>query len=193
MRVSGRAQWGRGAVDWGGEGGHWSHLPPVTLILGGLSLQLLEARPSERLRPGHGGGSSRPYPLDPVVRDKGPGPRALQKRISAKMEGSVASIAFIKRGNSTVRLGRHTRRLRESESLSRILRKFELLLLQEGGPLQGPKLGSYLALGSELSEETPALTKQEILLGKGARVESSRARESRRTALPCGSQYWVFW
>ena len=30
------------------------------------------------------------------------------------------------------------------------------------------------------------LTKQEILLGKGARVESRRGRESRRTALPCG-------
>ena len=31
------------------------------------------------------------------------------------------------------------------------------------------------------------LTKQEILLGKGTRVESSRVREPRRTALPCGS------
>ena len=30
------------------------------------------------------------------------------------------------------------------------------------------------------------LTKQEILLGKGAWVESSRVRESRRTALPSG-------
>ena len=30
------------------------------------------------------------------------------------------------------------------------------------------------------------LTKQEILLGKGTRVESSRVREPRRTALPCG-------
>ena len=28
------------------------------------------------------------------------------------------------------------------------------------------------------------LTKQEILLGKGTRVESSRVREPRRTALP---------
>ena len=31
------------------------------------------------------------------------------------------------------------------------------------------------------------LTKQEILLGKGTRVESSRVREPRRTALPRGS------
>ena len=30
------------------------------------------------------------------------------------------------------------------------------------------------------------LTKPEILLGKGTRVESSRVRESRRTALPHG-------
>ena len=35
------------------------------------------------------------------------------------------------------------------------------------------------------------LTKQEILLGKGTQVESSRVREPRRTALPCGSQSWV--
>ena len=30
------------------------------------------------------------------------------------------------------------------------------------------------------------LTKQETLLGKGARAESSRVREPRRTVLPCG-------
>ena len=34
-------------------------------------------------------------------------------------------------------------------------------------PFQGPKLGSCLTLGNELSEETHVLTKQEILLGKG--------------------------
>ena len=38
--------------------------------------------------------------------------------------------------------------------------------------------------GIELSEETHGLTKQEALLGRGARVESSRVREPRRTALP---------
>ena len=43
-------------------------------------------------------------------------------------------------------------------------------------PFQGPKLGSCLTLGNELSEETHVLTKQEILLGKGTRVESSRVR-----------------
>ena len=36
------------------------------------------------------------------------------------------------------------------------------------------------------------LTKQEILLGKGTRVESSRVREPRRTALP-GSKSQVLW
>ena len=50
-------------------------------------------------------------------------------------------------------------------------------------PFQGPKLGSCLTLRNELSEETHVLTKQEILLGKGTRVESSRVREPRRTAL----------
>ena len=32
------------------------------------------------------------------------------------------------------------------------------------------------------------LTKQEILLGKGTRVENSRMREPRRTALPVGTR-----
>ena len=59
---------------------------------------------------------------------------------------------------------------------------------RKGDPFQGPKLGSCLTLGNELSKETHLLTKQEILLGKGTRVESSRVREPRRTALPHGSQ-----
>ena len=36
------------------------------------------------------------------------------------------------------------------------------------------------------------LTKQEILLGKGTGVESSRVRESRRTALPRGLQFGFY-
>ena len=51
-------------------------------------------------------------------------------------------------------------------------------------PFQGPKLGSCPTLGNELFEKTHVLAKQEILLGKGAWVESRRAREPRRTALP---------
>ena len=58
---------------------------------------------------------------------------------------------------------------------------------------QGLKLGSCLTLGNELSEETHVLIKQEILLGKGTWVESSRVREPRRTALPRGSQSRVLW
>ena len=66
-------------------------------------------------------------------------------------------------------------------------------MLQEGGPLPGPETGSCLTLGNQLSEETHVLTKQEILLGKGTRVESSRVREPRRTTLLCGSQSQVLW
>ena len=54
---------------------------------------------------------------------------------------------------------------------------------RKADPFQGPKLGSCLTLRNELSEEIHVLTKQEILLGKGTRVEGSRVREPRRTAL----------
>ena len=64
---------------------------------------------------------------------------------------------------------------------------------RKGDPFQGPKLGSCLTLRNESSEETHVLTKQEILLGKGTRVESSRVREPRRTALPHGSQSRILW
>ena len=57
-------------------------------------------------------------------------------------------------------------------------------LLQEGGLLPGPQSGLLSNTQNELSEETHLLTKQEILLGKGPRVESSRVRKPRRTALP---------
>ena len=49
---------------------------------------------------------------------------------------------------------------------------------RKADPFQGPKLGSCLTLGNELSEETHVLTKQEILLGKGSQVESSRVRNA---------------
>ena len=57
-------------------------------------------------------------------------------------------------------------------------------MLQEGGLLPGPQSGLLSNTQNELSEETHLLTKQEILLGKGTRVESSRVRKPRRTALP---------
>ena len=50
---------------------------------------------------------------------------------------------------------------------------------RKGNHFLGLKLGSWLTLGNELSEETQVLTKQEILLGKGTQVESSRVREPR--------------
>ena len=56
-------------------------------------------------------------------------------------------------------------------------------------PYRAPRVGSCLTLGKELSKETHVLTKQEILLGKGTRVESRKVREPRRTALP---SVWVF-
>ena len=68
-----------------------------------------------------------------------------------------------------------------------------MMLLHKGRPLPGPKLGSCLPLGNELSEETHVLTKQEILLGKGTWVDSRRVREPRRTALPHGSQSRGLW
>ena len=64
---------------------------------------------------------------------------------------------------------------------------------RKGEPFQGPKLGSYLILRNELSEETPVLTKQEILLGKNSQVESSRVGETWRTGLPCSSPSQVLW
>ena len=71
--------------------------------------------------------------------------------------------------------------------------KTPILCCRKRDPFQGPKLGSCLAFRNELSEETHVLTKQEILLGKGTRAESSRVREARRTVLPRGSQSRVLW
>ena len=64
---------------------------------------------------------------------------------------------------------------------------------RKGDPVQGPKLGSCLTLGNELYKETHVLTKQEVLLGKGTWVETSRVREPRRTALLRGLQSQVLW
>ena len=72
-------------------------------------------------------------------------------------------------------------------------RVLEWVCCRKGDPFQGLELGSCLMLGNEFSEETHMLTKQEISLGKGTRVESTRVREPRRTALPRGSQSSVLW
>ena len=71
----------------------------------------------------------------------------------------------------------------ETNSLRMTMQIVECSLLhrqaccRKGDPFQGPKLGSCLTLRNELSEETHELSKQEILLGKSARAESSRVRE----------------
>ena len=67
------------------------------------------------------------------------------------------------------------------------------LCCRKGDPFQVPRVGSRLTLGNELSEETHVLTKQETLLGRGARGEGKRVRGPRRTALSCGSQSRVLW
>ena len=54
-------------------------------------------------------------------------------------------------------------------SLSGLL---DLILLEERGPLPGPKCGLFPTLGNESSGETHVLRKQETLLGRGALVES---------------------
>ena len=45
-----------------------------------------------------------------------------------------------------------------------------LIVLQEGGPTQGPRVGSCLTLRNELSEETRMPTKQEAILGRAPGV-----------------------
>ena len=47
-------------------------------------------------------------------------------------------------------------------------------------PFQGPRVGSCLTLGNELSEETHVLTKRETLLGMSTQVESRKVREPRK-------------
>ena len=64
---------------------------------------------------------------------------------------------------------------------------------RKGNPFRDPKGSSCLTAGNELSEEIHTLTKQEILLGRGAQVKNGRVREPRRTALPLGSQSQLLW
>ena len=73
-------------------------------------------------------------------------------------------------------------------------------VLQERELLSESESGLLSNTGKWMSEETHMLTKQEILLGRGAQAESSRVREPRRTALPLvsslqfygdGISFWV--
>ena len=58
---------------------------------------------------------------------------------------------------------------------------------RKADPFQGPKPGSCLTLGDELSKETRVHQARDFI-GKGTLVENSKVREPRRTALPRGSQ-----
>lgn len=73
------------------------------------------------------------------------------------------------------------------------MKNSEMKCCRKGDPFQGPRVGSSLTLGSELSKETHMLTKQEALLCRGTQAESSRVREPRGTAVPCDLQPWVLW
>ena len=57
-------------------------------------------------------------------------------------------------------------------------------LLQEGGPLPGNETGLLSNTQKWIVRGDTCVMKQEILLGKGTWVESSRMRETRRIALP---------
>ena len=62
-----------------------------------------------------------------------------------------------------------------------------------GTPSRVRKWALVLTLGNELFKETHVLKKQDILLGRSTQAESSRVRESRRTALPCDLQSQGLW
>ena len=72
---------------------------------------------------------------------------------------------------STFQFRRHRKIPHGSEQLSPCVTTTEPVLqcCRKGNPFQGPKLGSCLTLGNELSEETHVLTKQEILLERAPR------------------------
>ena len=78
-------------------------------------------------------------------------------------------------------------------ALGDVSKDWPLLWLQEEGPLPGPKSGSCLTLGNELSEEIHMLTEQGTLLGRGSWVETSRGGRPSRAALPRGSRSCVSW
>ena len=64
-------------------------------------------------------------------------------------------------------------------------------ILQEVEPFQGPRVGSCLTLGNELSEETHVLTKQKTLLERGIWAENNKVKEVRSPAQPPSSGFMV--
>ena len=64
-------------------------------------------------------------------------------------------------------------------------------MLQEVETFQGPRVGSCLTLGNELSKETHVLTKQKTLLERGIGAESNMIREARSPAQSPSSGFMV--
>ena len=64
-------------------------------------------------------------------------------------------------------------------------------MLQEVETFQGPRVGSCLTLGNELSKETHVLTKQKTLLERGIWAESNMVREARSPAQSPSSGFMV--
>ena len=71
-----------------------------------------------------------------------------------------------------------------SSTLS-FLKELRWRVLQEGGPLQGPNLGSCLTLRNELSKETHVLTKQRLYWERAP----GGARESEGTQEDCSATW----
>ena len=67
------------------------------------------------------------------------------------------------------------------------------VMLQEGGPLPGPETELLSNTQKRIVQGDTCADKARDFIGKGTRVESSRVRECRRTALPRGSQSLVLW
>ena len=80
-------------------------------------------------------------------------------------------------------LSQHSVLLREPHLRVLLPGPFSLQILQEKGPPPGPERGLCLMVRNKLFKETHVMTKQEILLRRGAWAESSREKEP-RTTLP---------
>ena len=71
------------------------------------------------------------------------------------------------------------------------------LCCRTGDLFQGPRMGSYLTLRNELSEEPQVPIKKQTLLGRGTWAESSRMKEPEKCSVVClwfygnGVSFWV--
>ena len=70
-------------------------------------------------------------------------------------------------------------------------RVLNIILLQEGGSLPGPKTGLLSNTQKLIVRGDTSAEKARDFIGKGTQVESRKVREPRRTVLPRGSQSWV--